>query len=64
MPDYEATNSQGKGQSTRCQGDENEGAHSHTMAFTSLRCGFLWHNKELDEQLAAWLELRGGVGPG
>ena len=54
MADSQATNSQAKGQPTRSQGDENERAHSHTMASTSPRCGFLWLYKELDERLATY----------
>ena len=54
MADSQATSSQAKGQSTRSQGDNNERAESHTMAFISSRCGFLWLHKELDERLAAW----------
>ena len=54
MADSQATNSQAKGQHTKSQGDVNERVHSHTMASTSPRCGFLWLHKELDERLAAW----------
>ena len=54
MADSQATNSQVKGQPTKSQGDENERAHSHTMASTSPRCGFIWLHKELDERLATW----------
>ena len=54
MADSQATNSQAKGQPTRSQGDDSERVHSHTMASTSPRCGFLWLHKELDERLAAW----------
>ena len=54
MADSQATNSQVKGQPAKSQGDNNERVHSHTMATTSPRCGFLWLHKELEEQLAAW----------
>ena len=54
MADSQATNSQAKGQPTKSHGDDNDRAQSHTMASTSPRCGFLWLQKELDDQLAAW----------
>ena len=54
MADSQATNSQAKGPPTRSHGEDNDRAQSHTMASTSPRCGFLWLQKELDEQLAAW----------
>ena len=54
MADSQATNSHAKGQPAQSQGDDNERVHSHTMASTSPRCGFLWFHKELDERLLAW----------
>lgn len=42
------------GQSMSCQGDNSAQAHSHTMASTSPKCGFLELHKELDDPLVDW----------
>ena len=59
MADLGATNSQDKGQSTSGQGEDSERVRSHTRASTSLRCGFHWLHKELEERLATWSSEEG-----